>query len=95
MFLNFTRTTENTTVTLIYFLCVSSRSPAGCQSGTRVHLKHVCGSPSEQEETDLLPLHLRHRHQQHPVRLPRGEGPHLAEAPRRLPLGLRTTVAPL
>lgn len=90
--LNFYVTTENTTATVLRCFCplpLSARSPAGCQSRKRIHLRYVCQSQSKREKNHLLPLHLRHRHRQHSICLPSGEGPHLAGKPRGLQLGLK------
>ena len=68
---------------------LSSRSPAGCQSRERVHLKYVCESQSRQSKINLLPLHLCHRHRKHSICLPCGERLHLAGKPDGLQLGLK------
>lgn len=73
----------------VFVSFLSTRSPAGRQSRTRVHFEHVRQSQSRQEEVNLLPLHLRHRHQQHPLCLPRGQRSHPAEQPGRLQPGLK------
>lgn len=82
--------------TLEAFMCcfwplsLFTRSPAGCPSRKRIHLKYVYQSQSQPEkESNLLPLHLCHRHKQHSICLPCGEGPHLAGKPGSLQLGLR------
>lgn len=92
MFLSLSVPTENTTVTFMCCccpLCLSARSPAGCRGSKRFHLGHVCQPQSKREKNNLLPLHLCHRHQQHSICLPRGEGPHLAGQPGSLQLGLK------
>lgn len=81
-----------TTMTLTCCFCplfLSARSPAGCQSRERIHLKYVSQSQFKREKNHLLPLHLCHRHRQHSICLPRSEGPHLAGKPRGVQLGLK------
>lgn len=70
-------------------LSLSARSPAGCHSWKGIHLKYVCQSQSKREKNYLLPLHLCHRHEQHSICLSRSEGPHLADQPGSLQLGLK------
>lgn len=73
----------------VFGLSLSTRSPAGCRSRKRIHLRYVCQPQSKREKDHLLPLHLCHRHRQHSICLPRGEGPHLAGQPGSLQLGLK------
>lgn len=71
-------------------LSLPTRSPAGSRCRKRFHLGNVCQSQSEHEKKNVLPLHLCHRHRQHSICLPRGEGPHLADQPGPLQLSLKT-----
>lgn len=73
---------------------VSARSPAGCRSRKRIHFTNVCQPQSAQEKSHLLPLHVCHRHEEHSICLPRGEGLHPAGQPGGLQPGL-TRRAPL
>lgn len=66
-----------------------TRSPAGYWSRKGIHFRYVCRPQSKREKNHLLPLHLCHRHRQHSICLPRGEGPHLAGQPGGLQLGLK------
>lgn len=78
-----------------YPLCLFlTRSPAGCQSRKRIHFRHVCESQSQREKNHLLPLHLCHRHRQHSICLPCGEGPHPAWEPGSLQPGLNRWASP-
>ncbi|XP_028318313.1 guanine nucleotide-binding protein subunit alpha-11-like isoform X1 [Gouania willdenowi] len=67
----------------------STRSPEGRQSGSRLHLRHVRQSEPKPEEAHLLPLHVRHRHGQHSLRLLRRQRPHPADQLGSVQLGLK------
>lgn len=71
------------------FRLFSTRSPAERRSSKGIHLRHVSQPQSNWEKNHLLPLHLCHRHGQHSICLPGGEGPLLAGQPGRLQLGLK------
>lgn len=92
IFLSFYFTAEYANITLtccFWPLFLSARCPAGYRSSKKIHLKYVSQSQFKREKNHLLSLHLCHRHRQHSICLPCGEGPHLARKPRGVQLGLK------
>lgn len=51
------------------FIFLITRTTAGCTSGPRVHPEDVRGPESRQWQNYLLPLHMRYRHREYPLRL--------------------------
>ena len=51
------------------FLFLIIRTTTGCTSGTRVHPEDVRRPESRQWQNYLLPLHMRYRHREYPLRL--------------------------
>lgn len=71
-------------------ICSSVRSPAGSSCRSGVHPENVCGLEPRQRQDHLLPFHLCHRHQKHPLCLCCCQGHHLTANPQRIQPGVKT-----
>lgn len=71
-------------------ICSSVRSPAGSSCRSGVHPENVCGLEPRQRQDHLLPFHLCHRHQEHPLCLCCRQRHHLTAHPQRIQPGVKT-----
>lgn len=76
-----------------FFLVVSlrlCRTSAGSKLGSRIHPENVPGAKPGQGQDAVPPLHLRHRHREHPLRLRGRQGHHPASQPEGVQPGVAT-----
>lgn len=66
-------------VVLVVLLC---RTSAGSELSSRIHPENVPRAKPRQGEDAVSPLHLRHRHREHPLRLRGRQGHHPAAQPK-------------
>lgn len=74
----------------LWMICSSFRSPAGSSCRSGVHPENVCGLEPRQRQDHLLPFHLCHRHQEHPLCLCCRQRHHLTANPQRIQPGVKT-----
>lgn len=66
------------------------RTSAGSKLGSRIHPENVPGAKPGQGQDAVPPLHLRHRHREHPLRLRGRQGHHPAAQPEGVQPGVAT-----
>lgn len=74
-------------VVLVVSLC---RTSAGSKLSSRIHPENVPRAKPRQGQDAVSPLHLRHRHREHPLRLRGRQGHHPAAQPEGVQLGVVT-----